>query len=112
MGGSRCISASRALGYVFLLLYFFNYTNESFKGSMPANDDFKSDWQGREMGMRGGLEICRVSSSGMYFFFETTLHDCFLFAFFAFVHFFCFLHFFLLLYTYLLLNTFRALICK
>ena len=51
---SRCIRASQALGYVFLLLYFFNYTNKSFKGSMPANDDFKSDWQGREMGMGGG----------------------------------------------------------
>ena len=35
------------LGMFFLLLYFFNYTNESFKGSMPANDDFKSDC-GRE----------------------------------------------------------------
>ena len=60
----------------FLLLYFFNYTNESFKGSMPANDDFKSDCgrEGRwEWG--GGLEIHRVSSSGVYFFIETTLHD-------------------------------------
>ena len=55
------------LGMFFLLLYFFNYTNESFKGSMPANDDFKSDcgregrweWGG---GARdtSGLELRRV----------------------------------------------------
>ena len=55
-------------GYVFLLLYFFNYTNESFKGSMPANDDFKSDWQGREMGMGGARDTSRLELQHVFFF--------------------------------------------
>ena len=50
----------------FLLLYFFNYTNESFKGSMPANDDFKSDcgregrWEWGGARDTSGLELRRV----------------------------------------------------
>ena len=64
------------LGMFFLLLYFFNYTNESFKGSMPANDDFKSDCgrEGRwEWG--GGARDTLGLELRCVFFFETTLHD-------------------------------------